>query len=114
MRVRAGEVHDKVRLGGSNDCGKRIGQLLEIVRVTGAILERDVERAGDLVERIIPPAVHGKRVDATLASKDAVRAVALMHIEIDDCRAADGPTIQQAADRYGDIVEDTKPFAVVG
>ena len=65
------------------------------------------------VNGIVPRAVHAERVDARVAGEDGVRAVALVHVEIDDRRARDAPFALQRADRDGDVVEDAESLAVV-
>jgi hypothetical protein len=58
--------------------------------------------------------VHREREDRLVAGEYRGRAVALVHVEIDDERAADPAIALQHADRDGDVVQRAEPFSVVG
>jgi hypothetical protein len=56
--------------------------------------------------------VHREGEDARVRFEDERRAVAVMHVEIDDRRALDAARPQHT-NRNGDVVERTEAFAVV-
>ena len=77
-----------------------------------AVGQADVERPARLPHRIVVLLVHREGEDARIGLEDERGAVAVMHVQIDDGDALDAVRLQDA-DRDGDIVERTEPFAVV-
>jgi hypothetical protein len=61
-----------------------LGEERQVGLVAGAVVELDVERAGHLVEGEVLGAVHRERVHARVAGEAGVRAVPLVHVEVDD------------------------------
>src|SRR5690348_221510 len=58
--------------------------------------------------------MHAEREHAVVAGKDRVRAVALVNVEIDDRGATDAASVLQGPNGDRDVVEDAKPFPMIG
>jgi hypothetical protein len=58
--------------------------------------------------------MHGERKNVFLRLEDRRRAVSLMHIEIDHCRALDRTLRLQLAYGDGHIIEYAEPLAMIG
>jgi hypothetical protein len=56
--------------------------------------------------------VHREREHSGLGFEDERRAVAVMHVEIDDGDALDAAGLEHAR-RHGDVVEGTEPFTMI-
>ena len=90
------------------------GKATEIFIVAGAVGQFDVERAGDLVKRVIPATVHAEREHGVVAGEDRVRSVALVHVEIDDHGTSHAACALERSnsDRY--VVEDAETLTMIG
>ena len=58
--------------------------------------------------------MHRERENVWIALEGRRRAVAVMHVEIDDHRPPDDPFPLEYADRDRHVVDETKPLAVIG
>src|SRR2546422_556842 len=86
------------------------GQILVVSR---AVLERDVEIAGLFPERKILCAVEREGEDSRLVAKDRGGSIALMHVAVDDGGAADRAVAQQHRGRDRYVVEDAVRLAAI-
>src|SRR5262249_27022542 len=110
--IRAGEIDDEVGARAVERARQGVDEEREVLVVAGAILQLDVERAGDFVKRIVSAAVHAEREHSFVAGEDLVRSVPLLYVEVDDRRARNTAVALQRANRDGHIVEDAESFAV--
>jgi hypothetical protein len=58
--------------------------------------------------------MHREGEDVVDALKDRGGTVAVMHVQVDDHGSPDEPIPLQYANRDRDVVDETKPFAVIG
>jgi len=81
--IRAGEIeHDA---GAAREGARqRRRQQRQIPLVAGAVFQADIQIASRLERRIVVLLVHREREDGRVALEDHRRAVAVMHVEIDD------------------------------
>ena len=95
-------------------------QRREVGGIVAAVGQAHVQVAGLLAERKVLLAVHGEGEDGVVVPKDGRRAIALVHIEVDDrhpkwlSRMCSGPfgLHQPSGDRG--VIEDTKATALIG
>ena len=89
-------------------------QRRQVRRVTGSVLQRNVEIAALLTKGIVLRAVDGKGEDRLVTGEDGCDPIPLMHIAVDDNDAPD--TSFRLHDAGGDhtVVEYAVPLAVVG
>ncbi len=88
-------------------------QRRQILVVSGAVLERDVEVADFLAERKILRAVQREGEDRRIVAKDRGRAVALMDVAVDDRGARDDAIAEQDRRGDGDVVEHAVALAAI-
>ena len=108
MRIDAGIEEHEIRLGGVEQARQMRLQNLQIGVVLHPIRQADIEIARDLANGIVLLRMHGEGEEIRLVAQAIGRAVALMHVEIDDERVADGAFPPQRLGGDGDIVEDAE------
>src|SRR3954464_2090491 len=104
-RVGAGEEEHDVGMGDRDGAVERVLERLQVLRVSRAGAQVDVEVGGRAVERVVRPAVQGQREAARVAREQLGRAVALVDVAIDDEDSAEPGLCAQGGDRDGDVVE---------
>jgi len=112
-RIDAREEEHDVGNESREDAAEMPPEPFEVLVVTHAVREADVERRAHLARRIVALTVHRERKDVGVALEDRRRAVALVHVEVDDERAARPALPLQDADRHGHVVEHTESLAVI-
>ena len=112
MDIDPGIVEDDVPARPGGQLRQDAGQPIEIRRVAGAVRQGDVEVGGDLAHRIVALAMHREGEGARLVPQNVRRAVALMHVEIDDQDVAGGALGKQhqRGDRH--VVEGAEAGAL--
>ena len=83
-RIGARQVDRGVRAAALDRLDQRTPERLQLYLVARSIGQRDIEIAARLQRRVIARGVDREREDIRIARADFGRAVALMHIEIDD------------------------------
>src|SRR4051794_2020110 len=104
-RVGAGEEEHEIGMGDRDGAVERVLERLQVLRVSRAGAQVDVEVGGRAVERVVRPAVQGQREAARVAREQLGRAVALVDVAIDDEDSAEPGLCAQGGDRDGDVVE---------
>jgi hypothetical protein len=84
-RIGAGHVEDDAGTMCVEDGGKMAFEQCEVLVISHAIVERDVEVAHFLAKRKVVRAVHREGEHCRLVAKDRCGAVPLMHIAVDNC-----------------------------
>ena len=114
VRIGTGEIDDEVGLSACQHRRQVVGKECKKMLIARAVRKLDVEGAGDLVEWVIPAAMHAESEDAIVAGEDGVGPVPLMDVEVDYGSAPYTVSALQASNGDRDVVEDAEPFAVVG
>src|SRR3954451_17179615 len=104
-RVGAGEEEHEIGMGDRDGAVERVLERLQVLRVSRAGAQVDVEVGGRAGERVVRPAVQGQREAARVAREQLGRAVALVDVAIDDEDSAEPGLCAQGGDRDGDVVE---------
>ena len=92
--------------------GRRQGP--QILVVTGAILERDIERTGIFPQWKVAGTVHRHGEHGRVVGKDLRRAIALVDVAVKDQHPLDGPSGLHFPGRHGRVVEHAEALAPVG
>ena len=87
---------------------------VEVGRIARVVGKSHIERGGRLAEGVVLRAVHREGEHVGVVGEDGGGAVAVMHVEIDDERAADPAGALEDADRDGDVVEHAEAFGPAG
>jgi hypothetical protein len=112
-RIGTRHIEDDVRL--VPQCGRQaLPDRSQVHVVTSTIRQRDVERALLLVEGVVADAVHREREDVAVAREQRRRAVALVHVAVDDRTPAGAAFRLHRTDCDGYIVEHTETLAERG
>ena len=89
IRIGAGEVDHELRTRGNERTFETVREFAQVHRVVRTVRQRDVEIASRFAPREIAVPVDRKRVACGIAAEYLCRAVALMHVGIDDQDARD-------------------------
>ena len=118
MRVGAGQVEHGVGAKTAVQFDQSQIQSVEVGRIARAVGQTDVQIARHFAERKVLLAVDRQRKHRIVACKDAGRAVALVHVEVDHRHARRSGELAlrhllalQHARRHGDVVEHAIPAA---
>src|ERR1700732_2071523 len=86
----------------------------KIVVVSDSIRQVDVHRRRRLRERIIVLLMNREYENGSVAAKNRGRAIAMMHVRVQDHRGLNRSVELQPPYRYCHIVNHTKTLAVIG
>lgn len=116
--VRGQDIHpaliqDHLRLEFGHEGVQDLVQTMEVIKVTSAIGQCDVEGALRLVQRIVIGPMHAEGKDAVLLSCDVRGAIALVDIQVDDANAFH-TTVQKVISGDGEVIEEAKAFCMTG
>ena len=111
--IGTGQIDDKIRLSKVESGGEAVVEMGQVGFVAAAVGQLDVEIAAFLGEGKVARAVDGESENAVVVGQDAGRAVALMHVAIDDQDSPGAPLGLHGAGGHGGVVEDTESFAAV-
>ena len=114
VRVHAGLMQHQLRPMPGKQCAERRFQRGEIIGIAGAIGQSDIVGRARLSHRKILFGMDGKRDDVTAPGHDTSRAIALVHVAIDNQDAARGAFGHQPVGGDGEIIGDAIAGAAVG
>ena len=112
MDIDAGIVEDDIPGAPGEEFREHFAEPPRIGCVVQPVLQADVEVGGDLANRVVLRAMHGKGEGARLVAQDVGGAVALVHVEIDDQNVPGQPLVQQDQRRHGHVVEGAEAGAL--
>ena len=93
------------------DARQRVRQLPQVCGVVSTIRQPDVQRSARLPHRVVVLLVHREGEHAWIGFEGERRAVAVVHVKIDDRVTLDAARLQVTdGDRH--VVERTEAFAV--
>ena len=84
QHVNTGEVKHEIGLHFVEQAGQGFGQQLQVLGIVGAFGQGQVEVGNFFAGGVVAGSVHGKCKHARLVPEDGRRAVALVHVEVDD------------------------------
>ena len=113
IRVSPGQVNDEIGACQIESGIQTFGEANEICLIATTIGEFNIEVTPFLVKREVAGAVDGESEDAVITRQNARRAIALMHIAIDDQHALGAVLRLHGAGGDGGIVEDAKTFTAI-
>ena len=114
VRIRARDIKRDVETIRCKRNGQSFRNRGKVAIIGGAVGQRDVERAAFFSEWKVVRAVHRKRKDVGLVTKNRRRTVSLVHVGIEDDGAPDSPFLHEPANGNRDVIEDAVSFAVIG
>ncbi len=115
MFVGVGARDVEGEIGMATQCGCQPSlHGFEVVGITRAVGELDVQIARFLLEGEVVGAVNGQGEDRRVVTEDGGGPVPLVHVEIEDGRPAERALALEGPHRHRHVVEDAEALAPVG